>query len=439
MATPGRIRAEGAVELVRQDDEAAFGALLDYARVELGQKKWDCRAAVIRTLGRVGRANDRRARAVSLLAEGLTKTVAADNAPGLAACGVALGLIGDPAAGPPLAAAFLSARRHWSHEMNQASGHLGMAAAVLGARAVDRTELAADLNTRGAQQPYHDLWAYARWVLDGDVAGALQHATAAVDQRSRQFALAAVHDQPVEAKTLEALEPLVSQMPTLRLRQLVRVILARGVTRAAPAADAHVVWRVGGLPSGGEHAHGASELDEAAYLLAPWPEGDEDALAVAGQYHHTDAERALVRDHLVELLRGELAPTFILDQLAKFPWSHFDVSTLTTADGTLLHTAVRQNRGEAHSLEAALRVLEHFSEVNIRNPASNRDGEMPLHLVDALGSPKGLVLAKALLAKGANPMSKTTAGQTAVTLAINASAAYPNDVHRKALVELLRG
>jgi hypothetical protein len=179
--------------LVAQDDEAAFGLVLELAKSEFEKAKWHCRPWVIRALGTLARPRTRCTFALPVLIEGAQKARRADNPVGLAASAVALGLLGERSVGAELNALYVSAARSSMHEMNIAAGHFAVSLAVLRCPEADRDQLREEsAGYRG--QIYWAQHSYAFWLLE-DLAGARTAlATGTLSERDRSFASSALHD-----------------------------------------------------------------------------------------------------------------------------------------------------------------------------------------------------------------------------------------------------
>lgn len=385
-------------QLIERDDDEAFQHAAEQARSELA-RRWEIDESWVRVLGRLGRRDERRVGATRVLTEGMIAAFANANARAMAAAAFALGLLGDASQERLLSDYFDRLSSSVQYDFNVASGTFAVALAVLRSRVLDRAALTAYVDGTDELLPQWGPCAYARWILAADLEGALRYAIEGKQSRGRAFALAALHDLGLSDATRSTLQSRCRELPALSLRYLAQLAVARPVEPLSP--ERHLVWQLV-LATGLAGAKIDDEAFEAEFLLPALPISSVDPAALARHADVTDGERMIVRDYLVELLKGGDVAS-----LEAFPWSTFDVTTLVTEEGTLLHTAVRAQRDVDHAedardaarVRAALVLLEHWTDVNVRG----RDRSTPLHDVSRLATPGGLVLADAILKRGGDP------------------------------------
>lgn len=395
------------IKLIQSDTDDAFSEILETAKAQFEAKKWDCDAYCIRALGKVGRRKERLDAAREALVAGLPVAIERDNAPGLAAGGVALGLLGDERAGEMLMTAWADALKAGNHELDVASGFLAVAAAVLGCRSAS---FIASLREHDVDmQDYWGQYQYAIWLMEADSGAALAQSLTGKRERGRIFSIAALSDMPAPAETISQLANALRTFGSLWARRLASVAVAR----AGKAVQPHerLVWHLG-ITHPLELQHGADEtelLDEEEALLPEFV-CNETVDSVAAADNPTAGEQAIIAKHVFNMVSG-----LGLDELKRLPWQRFVFAMRNASGHTPLQAAIMHHCGdhETRARDIALFLAQKAHDVNEAGP----NGDTALHLVARKTVRGNIDIVKVLLGRGADPSIKNTSGRTALELA----------------------
>lgn len=402
--------------LCRDGSDEGFEQALAFVAARFDKGYWAARGDAVRSLHLLATTQERRARIVALLCDGLEKALyrgaSRGNRPGtdanvvgVAAAAVTLGRLGAREAEHLLREAFRVAASEAAHyELNKTAGPLGVALAAIDADV--GTELAEALarydRVWGSGPEHVNVLRYATWVCRSDHADALAWLLDEGRLDGRVWAAAAIADLHAEVCTA----PLRARLPALD-DQHARTAVAHALRRLAsqqgrPKPGARMAF---GLPLW----HDLEPADEFPSLYTSLLDEVPDEARPGDDA----AGAAILAQQLFELVvEGDLDA--LEPYLPRLPEL---AAARDNYDRSLVHEAVCQHYWEPHTLALALRVIQASAVVDTTDQAGNT----PLH--DA--ATRDPTLVEALLAKGARADTLNRRGLTPLAVAEERLASDP--------------